>query len=361
MAAILVAHSTRVQPGDRILIQATTLAEPLVRELYALILERGGFPHLELALPDQEELLFRHAVSDAQLTTPPTFTRLAYDEFEGRIRIYSSGNTRALTGVDPARMQLASQAHAPILQQQMARGAKNQFKWVTTLFPTPALAMEAEMGVHEYEDFVYRACKADLDDPIASWKSVETDQHKVIARIQGHDRVELRGPNVDLRLSIKDRIFKNSFGLHNMPDGEIYTGPVEDSVNGWVRFTYPAVYSGRVVEGVEVRFAEGKAVSATAQRNEALLARLLDTDAGARFLGEFAIGTNFGISRATKNILFDEKIGGSFHMAFGASYPETGGRNHSAIHWDMICDMKTDSEITVDGEVIYRNGNFTFS
>lgn len=360
MAAILVDHSTRVQPGDRILIQATTLAEPLVRELYASILERGGFPYLELALPDQEELLFRHAVNDAQLTTPPTFTKLAYETFEGRIRIYSTGNTRALTGVDPARVQLNQQAHAPILKTQMQRGAENQFKWCTTLFPTAALAMEAEMGLHEYEDFVYRACKADSDDPVAEWKAVELAHRKVIDRLHGHDAVELRGPNVDLRLSIKDRIFNNSFGLHNMPDGEVFTGPVEDSVNGWVRFTYPAVYGGRVVEGAEVRFENGKAVSATALRNEALMQRLLDTDAGSRYLGEFAIGTNFGINRATKSILFDEKIGGSFHMAFGASYPETGGRNQSAIHWDMICDMKTDSEIKVDGEVIYRNGEFVF-
>jgi aminopeptidase len=360
MAAVLVDHSARVHPGDRILIQATTLAEPLVRELFALILERGGFPHLELALPDQEELLFRHAVSDAQLTTPPPFTKLAYDEFDGRIRIYSSGNTRALTSIDPARMQLAQQAHAPILQQQMKRGAADQFKWVTTLFPTAALAMEAEMGLHEYEDFVYKACKADLDDPVAAWNGVKLAQQKVIDRFHGHDMVTLRGPNVDVRLSIKDRIFKNSFGTHNMPDGEVFTGPVEDSVNGWVRFTYPAVYGGRVVEGVEVHFENGKAISATAQRNEALLLRLLDSDPGARYLGEFAIGTNFGISRATKSILFDEKIGGSFHMAFGASYPETGGRNQSVIHWDMICDMKTDAEIAVDGEVIYRNGEFVF-
>ncbi len=358
-AQILVDHSCRVQPGDRILIEATLLAEPLVRELYALILERGGNPHLALTLPDQEELFYAHA-KDAQLDLPPTFTKLAYETFEGRIRIHSLANTRALTGVPAANLQRYQKATSPILKTQMARGAAGQFKWVSTLFPTQAQAMEGDMGLHEFEDFVYKACKADdeTSDPIAAWNKVRDLQSAAVARIEGHDRVELRGPNVDLTLSIKGRTYKNSYGVHNMPDGEIYTGPVENSANGWVRFTYPAVYSGRVVEGVELKFEEGRVVSASATANEDLLLRLIDSDPGARYLGEFAIGTNFGITRAIKNILFDEKIGGSFHMALGAGYPETGSINQSIIHWDMVCDMKTDSEIRVDGETFYRNGQF---
>ncbi len=359
LAQILVDHSTRVQPGDRILIEATLLAEPLVRELFSLILERGGFPHLALTLPDQEELFYAHA-KDAQLDVPPTFTKLAYDTFEGRIRIHSLANTRALTGVPAAALQRYQKAVAPILKTQMERGAANQFKWVSTLFPTQAQAMEGDMGLHEFEDFVYAACKADdnTPDPIAAWHKVEELQRSAVARIQGHDRVMLRGPNVDLQLSIKGRKFNNSYGRHNMPDGEIYTGPVENSASGWVRYNYPAVYSGRVVEGIELKFEQGRVVQASASRNEDLLLRLIDSDPGARYLGEFAIGTNFGITRAIKNILFDEKIGGSFHMALGAGYPETGSVNQSIIHWDMVCDMKTDSEIRVDGELFYQNGEF---
>jgi aminopeptidase len=181
---------------------------------------------------------------------------------------------------------------------------------------------------------------------------------RMIERIQGRDKVKLQGPNVDLSLSIKGRTFNNSYGLHNMPDGEIYTGPVEDSVNGWVKFTYPAIYQGQVVEGVELQFENGRVVSANAAVGESFLKTMVDSDEGSHYLGEFAIGTNYEINRFTRNILFDEKLGGTFHMALGAGYPETGSRNKSAIHWDMICDMRTDSEIQVDGEAIYRDGKF---
>ncbi len=361
LAQILVDHSTRVQPGDRILIEATTLAESLVRELYTLILERGGQPHLALALPDQDELFFAHA-REAQLDFIPTFQKLAYETFEGRIRIASSGNPRALSNCDPARLARYQAAVAPILHAQMQRGAAGQFKWVSTLFPTAAYAMEASMGLHEYEDFVFRACHAneEVADPVAYWQGVQAEQRRIIERIQGHDQVCLRGPNVDLKLSIKGRTFQNAAGECNMPDGEIFTGPVEDSLNGWVYYNYPAVYQGRVVEGVRLVFEHGQVVQASAASNEDLLLRMLESDAGARYVGEFAIGTNYGIDRSTHTILFDEKIGGSFHMALGSGYPETGSLNKSVIHWDMICDLKQDSEIIMDGETVYRNGKFVF-
>jgi aminopeptidase len=359
LASILVDHSLRVQPGDRILIETTTEAESLVREIYILILERGGHPHLALSLPDQDELLFAHA-GEAQLDFTPTFTRLAYETFEGRVRIAASANTRALSNVDPERRARFQKAMSPIMEFQMKRGAEGNFKWVSTLFPTQAFAMEAGMGLHEYEDFVYRACHADENtpDPVAYWQGTELSQRRIIERLHGSDRIELRGPNVDLRLSVKGRPFLNSSGRYNMPDGEIFTGPVEESANGWVRYSYPAVYHGTVVEGVELTFEQGRVIKASAATNQDLLLRMLETDPGARYLGEFAIGTNYEIDRATRNILFDEKIGGSFHTALGAGYPETGSLNKSIIHWDMICDLKQDAEIKADGIVIYRDGKF---
>ncbi len=244
----------------------------------------------------------------------------------------------------------------------MRRGADKTLRWMSTLFPTNAYAMEAEMGLSEYEDFVYAALHADdhTPDPVAHWQKIEKEQQRIVDRIEGHDQVLLRGPNVDLSLSIKERTFRNASGQHNLPDGEIYTGPVEDSANGWVHYTYPAIYQGRSVEGIELTFEAGKVVKANAKRNEEFLLHMLDTDAGARYLGEFAIGTNFEIDRFTRNILFDEKIGGSFHMALGAGYPETGSQNKSIFHWDMICDMRQDAEIRVDGEVVYRDGQFVF-
>ncbi len=359
LAKILVEHSADVQPGDRVLIEASIAAEPLVRALYAEILDHGGHPHLQLELPDQDEIFFRHA-SEAQLDFTPTFRKLAYDEFESRIRIHSETNTRALTNVDPAKQARRQKALAPILRSQMWRGAEKTFKWVTTLYPTEAYAEEAGMAYEDFKDFVFRACFADdqTPDPVAAWKAIADKQREIIKRIEGHDKIEVRGPNVDLTLSVKGRKFNNSHGRHNMPDGEIYTGPVEDSVNGWVRFTYPAITGGRVVEGVELTFKRGKVVDAKAQKNQQFLLEMLESDKGARYLGEFAIGTNFQIDRFIGHILFDEKIGGTFHMALGAGYPETGSLNKSIIHWDMICDLRQDAVILVDGELLYRNGDF---
>ncbi len=356
-AQILVDHSARIQTGDRVLLEGTFAAEPLIRELYALILQRGGHPHPLFSFPGEEKIFYTYA-NEAQLDFVPTFRYLAYREFESRIRIHSATDPRALSGIDPARQARRQKALACILEAQMERGAAGRFKWVTTLFPTEAYAREAGMSMQAYEDFVYRACFADREDPVAAWKQVEEEQTRIVSWLEGRRRVTVKGPNVDLALSIEGRRFMNSSGRFNMPDGEVFTGPVEASAQGWVRFTYPAIAGGRVVEGVELHFEAGQVVQASARKNEAYLLQMLDTDAGARYLGEFAIGTNFQIDRFIGHILFDEKIGGTFHMALGAGYPETGSRNKSAIHWDMICDLRTDSEIRVDGELLYRNGQF---
>lgn len=355
-ADLLVDYSTRIQAGDRVVIEATTEALPLVRELYVRILQRGGIPAPIIRLPEEEYLLLKYA-SDEVLEQAQAYQKLAYDNFEARIRIHSEANTRQTTNIPSTRQQLRQKALSPIIGTQMRRGATGEFKWVTTLFPTNAYAMEANNSLEEFADFVFRACHLDDPDPVARWKQVQAEQQRYVDFMNQADAVILRGPNVELSLSVKGRTFLNSCGIHNMPDGEIYTGPVEDSVNGWVRFSYPTVYQGVLLEGVELTFSNGRVVKASAQKNEDFLLRMLDVDAGARYLGEFAIGLNYAIDRFTKNILFDEKIGGSFHMALGAGYPETGAKNKSMIHWDMICGLE-DSEIEVDGEVVYRDGRF---
>ena len=359
LAQILVDHSAEIRPGDRVAIEATTAALPLVRALCATILERGGYPYPLIALPDQDEILFAHA-KDEQLDAIPPFLKLAYDQFESRIRVHSDTNPRSLSSVDPARQRRRQKALSPILETQMRRGANRSFKWVTTLFPTEGYAIEAGMSLGDFEDFVFRACHADQADPVAYWNKVETSQKKIIERIEGHNQVVLRGPNVDLSLSIKGRKFLNASGKSNMPDGEVFTGPVEDSLNGFVHYSYPAIYSGVLVEGVELTFSNGKVTKAHAEKNQPFLMEMLESDPGARYVGEFAIGTNYEIDRFSHNILFDEKLGGSFHMALGAGYPETGSKNKSIIHWDMICGMQKDSEILLDGEVVYKNGKFVF-
>ena len=363
-AKVLVEHSARVVPGDRVLIEATTVAEPLVRELFIQILEKGGIPHPMISFPGmvpfiQDDMYLTYA-NDTQLDFVPTFYKLAYDQFESRIRIHSATNTQATSRISPAKAQRRNRANSVITAAQMQRGAEGRFKWVTTLYPTEAYAQDAGMSLTEYEDFVFSAVHANDPDPIGFWNSTAAGQQKAIDFLVGKDVVTLRGPNVDLTLSIKGRKFNNSTGMYNMPDGEIYTGPVEESVEGWVKFTYPAIYGGVAVEGAELIFHRGRVQTATASKNQDYLVQMLESDAGARHLGEFAIGTNFDINRFTGNILFDEKIGGSFHMALGAGYPETGSKNKSSIHWDMICDMRTDSEIKVDGDLFYKNGQFVF-
>ena len=363
-ANILVEHSSRIVPGDRVLIEATTAAEPLVRELFVRILEKGGQPHLLLGFPGmvpfiQDEMYLTYA-KEAQLDFVPTFYKIAYDQFESRIRIHSATNTRGTTNLDPIKAQRHGKALGMITDIQKRRGAEGKLKWVTTLYPTDGYAQDAELSLKAYEDFVFNAVHAHEEDPIAYWKGTAAGQQRAIDWLAGKNQVVMRGPNVDLTLSIKGRKFINSTGLHNMPDGEIYTGPVEDSVNGWVKFTYPAIYNGVAVEGAELTFVRGRVEQAKAEKNQDYLIKMLESDAGSRYLGEYAIGTNFDIDRFTGNILFDEKIGGTFHMALGSGYPETGSHNESAIHWDMICDLRTDSEILVDGELFYKNGQFVF-
>ncbi len=360
LAAVLVRYSTSVRPGDLVAIQGMPEAAPLLLAVYEEVLRAGGHPHLLVSIPGAEEAFFRLA-SDAQLEFISPLNRLVIEQFDALINVRSERNTRELSGIDPSRQRQRSRAMTPLMKTYMQRGAAGELKWVATLYPTAAYAQEADMSLRDYEDFVYRACFCDQEDPVARWQEVHERQERLIAWLKGKRQVRITGPNADLTLSIEGRTFINSDGHHNMPCGEIFTGPVEDSAQGWVRFTYPAITGGREVEGIELWFEDGRVVKATARKNEEYLLQMLEADPGARYLGEFAIGTNSGIQRFTKNILFDEKIGGSFHLALGAGYPETGSRNESAIHWDMICDMRDGGEIRVDGELFYRNGEFVVS
>jgi len=358
LAQVLVDYSVKVQPGERVTISGLTVAAPLIEAVYERVVERGGFPHLLMGLPGLAAFFMRHA-SDAQLNYISPFTRAQFEEFECLISLGGTTNTRDMSGVDPARQAIQRKALAPLQETYFRRTAAGEFKWVTTQFPTDAGAQDAEMSLREYEDFVYGASHVDdsTADPVAYWQGFSAQQQRLVEWMRPRNQVVVRGPNVDLTLSVKDRRFINADGQRNMPDGEIFTGPVEDSVNGWVRFTYPVVAFGREIDGIELKLENGRVVQASAKKNEEFLLSALDTDAGARYVGEFAIGTNFGIQRFTKSILFDEKLGGSFHMALGAGYPDTGSKNQSSLHWDMICDMRQ-GEIWVDGELFYQGGAF---
>ncbi len=358
LADVLVNYSTTVQPGEWVGILGDVLALPALREVYQAVLRAGGNPQVKLS----DEFMSRHFLreaSDEQIAWLDPTESLYYEQADVYIRVGSSTNTRAMTGIAPQRIQQLSKARSAWLDSRLSRAARGEMKWVGAWYPNQASAQEANMSLEEYADFVYGACFCDLEDPISEWQALYDMQARKIDWLAGKQHVTCRGPNVDLTLSIEGRIWANAGGTANMPSGEIFTGPVEDSVNGWVRFDYPSIAGGRAVSGIELRFQDGRVVEASAKENEDLLLSRLDTDAGSRYLGEFAIGTNFGIQRFTGNILFDEKIGGTIHMAIGRGYEETGSKNKSAVHWDMICDMRTDSEIRVDGDLFYQNGQFT--
>ncbi len=357
LADVLVDYSVEVEPGDKVAIVGGVAAAPLFRAVYTKVLQAGGHPLVIPSLPGIEELFYEHA-SDEQLKHVPDPMRVVVETYDVRIGIRGAENTKALSNVDPAKMVLHNQAQTDLMKTFMQRSASGEFRWVGTLFPTNAYAQDADLSLSDYEDFVYGACMPDMDDPVKHWKEFSAWQQKIVDWLKGKERVHVVGPDTDLRLSIADRTFINSDGKANMPSGEVFTGPVEDSVEGHVYFSYPAIHQGREVTGIRLWFEEGKIVKASAEKNEDFLRQTLDTDEGSRYVGEFAIGTNKGIDRFTGQILFDEKIGGSFHMAMGAGYPETGSQNESAIHWDMICDLRDGGEIWVDDVLLYENGEF---
>jgi aminopeptidase len=357
LADVLVNYSTCVQPGEWVGILGDVVALPALRAVYEGVMRAGGNPSVIFGDEYMTRTFLREA-NDNQINWLDPSQTLYYEQGDVYIRIGGGSNTRAMSNIDPKLVQKVQAARRPWLNTRLNRSADGTFKWVGAWYPNEASAQEANMSLEEYEDFVYGATFSDRENPVDEWRKVASMQEQKVQWLKGKKRVKLQGPAIDLELSIEGRRFINACGERNMPDGEIFTGPVEDSVTGWVRFSYPSIVAGRAVSGIELKFENGKVVEAKAEANDDILQAQLNTDAGSRYLGEFAIGTNFGINQFTGNILFDEKIGGTVHMAVGMGYPETGSKNTSAVHWDMICDMRNDSTIHVDGELFYQNGAF---
>lgn len=356
LADILISYSLALQPRQTFAIQGSTLAAPLMLALYRRALEAGAYPYILASLPETNEIFLRYG-NDDQLQQISPFNRHVLENFDSRIQILAPDNTRALTGIDPARINLVNQANRALTRLNVERLTGGVRRDSITLYPTPALAQEAEMSLTEYEDFVYRACRVDEPDPVAAWREQAATQQAIVDWLAGKERMHIEGPGVDLELSIAGRKFINADGHVNFPDGEVFTSPVEDATRGHVAFSFPAVYNSREVNDVELWFEGGQVVKHTASKGYPFLEQMLNTDAGARRLGEIAIGTNPGIRRFTKNTLLDEKIAGTIHMALGQCFPMIGGQNQSAIHWDMVTDM-SGGQITVDGTVVYRDGAF---
>ena len=356
-ARALVGYSVDVKPGQTVAILGETAGEPLLRAIYAEVVARGAYPVTLPSLPGLGEILLRTG-NDDQLSFVNPVDRFVYTQADVLVTVLAESNTKTLSAVDPARQQLRQKARAELIHAFTRRTAEGLMDWTLTLYPTDAYAQDAGMATADFADFVFRACKLDRPDPVAAWQTLAAEQQRLIDWLAGKAEIHLRGPETDLRLNVAGRTWINADGRRNFPDGEIFTGPVEDSVNGRIRFSFPVVTAGREIVDVRLRFEDGKVVEATAAQNEEYLHRVLETDEGAKILGEFAFGANFDITRFTKNILFDEKIGGTVHMALGEGYPETGSTNRSAVHWDLICDLRQGGEVDIDGQPFVRGGRF---
>ena len=354
LAKVLVHYSIAAQPKQQVLIRTNPMADELTLAVYEETIKAGAYPFIMNDVPGTQEVFYKYATED-QLDYVSPVARMVMEDFDASIYLGADTNTRKLSGVDPKRMARARKANSTMMKTSMQRSAAGKFNWVVTVFPNNAMAQEADMSLADYTEFVYGAGLLNDADPVSLWRAEGLKQQKLIGWLKGHDQAVLKGSNVDLTLSIKERPFIECSGRVNFPDGEIFTGPVENSANGWIRYKYPAIFAGQEITDIELWFENGKVVKEKASKNQELLTSALNTDNGSRFLGEWGIGTNYGIQRFTKNMLFDEKIGGTVHFAVGAGYPESGSKNESGLHWDMLCDMN-DAEITLDGELFYKNG-----
>ena len=348
-AALLCDYCLDVQPGQQVLVRSTTLAAPLLLALQRAVLEREAWPLLRAALPEQEAG-FWEAARDVHLDAFPAAELAEIAAADAIVRIDAPANTRELAAVDPARMTRAARARAGMRERMLA------LRWCGTLWPTPAGAQQAGMATSAFADFMRRALFLDRDDPITAWRELSERQAGLVEWLSQASEIRIEAERTDLTLSVAGRAWVNSDGHRNMPSGEVFTGPVETSAEGRIRFDVPSSPRGVEVAGIELEFREGRVVSAQADRGDEVLQAMLATDDGARVLGELGIGTNRGVDRAIGSILVDEKMGGTVHLALGRSYPETGGTNESALHWDMICDLRRGGRLTADGEPVVVDG-----
>jgi aminopeptidase len=368
LANILVKYSTKVRKGDAVGIAADPVALPLADEVVKAVIKAGGLPIVTLRRAGMAEALAEFG-SDEQLSaTHPV--HLAYTKLVNvHFTLWGEENSKNLSRYDAKKLALFSQGNRETMREAMRRSAlpidhPERMRWVGTLMPTQSSAQDAEMSLSQYEDFVFRAGLLHEPDPVAAWERVHAKQERIRAFLQSKSVFRFRAPacdshdGTDLTVDCSKSTWINCSGHENFPDGEVFTGPVEDATEGTVQYSFPAVHGGREVDGIRLVFRAGRVVEATAEKGEAFLHVMLDQDDGARVLGEVALGTNYAVRQYSKNTLFDEKIGGTFHAALGASYPESGGRNKSGLHWDMVCDLRKGGTVYVDGQLISESGRF---
>ena len=355
LAKLCVQYSVEVKPEEKVLIQGSELAFPLINEIYKECLLADAHPLIIQNL-DSAYTFYRYA-KEHQLKFVSPFQEFLYKDMDVSIHVRCQPNPKGLTNIDPSKIKIHRASRRELSEIFSKRAAEGKLKWTLLPYPINAQAQEAAMSLAEYEDFVYSSCLVDKEDPIGEWTKIHNQQEKICNFLNQVSRIHIVGEDTDLTFNIKGRKWINSDGKRNMPSGEVFTAPIENSANGTIRFTYPGIFSGREIEDIKLTFKDGKVVKASATKGNELLQQILQIE-GADRIGETAIGTNYGITRFTKNMLFDEKIGGTIHIALGNSYPESGGLNKSAIHWDILKDMKKSGEIYSDDKLFYKDGKF---
>ncbi len=356
-AEVLLNYSLSIQKGDLFLIQGTPLATPLINEVYRQALKKGAHPYVRLMGEGLAEIFYKEATEE-QITYISEIEKLETEKINASLRIISEWNRKSLSNCDPRKLALAREARKPLMERFLERSAKGELRWCLTAYPDNAQAQDAEMSLEEYTDFIFKACLLEEKEPIKKWEELSRNQNHWINFLSKKKKITIKGKGTDLSLSVEGRKWINCDGKLNFPDGEVFTGPIEDSLEGVITFSFPCVYMGREVTGVTLHFKNGEVSSASAEKGEEHLRAMINMDEGAKRVGEFSFGTNYGITRFIKNTLFDEKIGGTIHLALGSGYPESGSKNKSGLHWDMVCDLREEGEVYADGELIFKNGKF---
>jgi len=357
LAEVLLEYSLNIKKGEKLAILGDVTTLPLIKECYRLAVIQGALPQVTISCDELKEILLKRG-SEEQIKYVPDNVKKLFQSADVILSFFGGANTRMLANVNPEKLKLSAQGFSEIRQLFFERVAKKELRWCATMFPNQASAQEANMSLAEYEDFVYGAGYIDKEDPVIEWEKIEMKQEQICKILNTKKNLRIFSKDTDLNMLIEGRKWVNCCGKANFPDGEVFTGPVEDSMEGHVRFSFPGIYEGREIEDIRLTFKKGKVVKASAVKGEELLKQLLETDEGARFVGEIAVGTNYNIQRFTRHMLFDEKIGGTVHLALGRSIPESLGKNQSAIHWDMLCDMKKGGKIYADNELVYKDGKF---
>jgi aminopeptidase len=357
LARLIVEYSLALQPRHILRIDAPEIASPLVLELYRAALAAGAFPYSTMSVDGLLEILLDEG-SEEQLTHVSTLQFHEIETIDALATVWSETNTRSLSRADPERRARFLKAQRQLSNRRWERISAGELTWCGMLYPTNGHAQDADMSLAAYEDFVYGACHVDEDDPAAHWRLVAASLRNQADELESVRELRIVGPDTDLVVGVRGRKWIAADGRYNMPDGEVFTSPTETETEGEIRYTFPAIYHGREVEDIRLRFEGGRVVAAEAARGNDYLRSLLDMDDGARVLGEVAFGLNYEIDRFTRNILFDEKIGGTMHFALGSAFPQAGGSNSSGLHWDMICDLRSDGEVYADGDLIWKAGRF---